>query len=84
MDKSRYYDLEELAEQYRTAPNSYVRAQIEHVINRIMRENNEVRQNREEMIRAIQNNDTRHVRYVQERLRYLDKQQTGGRETIKK
>jgi len=71
LDDSRKYDLEELSELWRKAPNSYHRDHWEKIINKIMRESGEIREAREELIQAIRSGDRRHVRYVHEKLRAL-------------
>jgi len=83
MDDSRKYDLEELMDLYKYAPNAYKRDEVERIITKIMRETPEIRESREELIEAIRRGDRRHVRYVQEKLRYLERQMTGGRETAR-
>ncbi len=83
MDDSRRYDLEELMNLYKYAPNAYERHRVEEIIRKIMRETPEIRDRRKDLIDAIRSGDRRHVRYIQEKLRYLEKNMTGGRETIK-
>lgn len=83
MDESRKIDLENLMELYRTAPNEYKRYEIEGIIRKIMNETPEIHHYRVKMIDAIRKGDRRYVRYIQEKLRYLEKNQYGGRELKK-
>lgn len=83
MDESRRQDLAELSELYKRAQNSFQRSEYERVARKIMNENGAVRARREELIEALRKNDRRKVRYIQEELRVMDKNRTGGRETLK-
>ncbi len=83
MDDSRKHDLEELMELRRSAPDRIHREEYDRIIEKIMREGRLMRSARTELIQAIRNGDRRHVRYMQEYLRKLAKDQDGGRETLK-
>lgn len=77
---SRKFDLEELYELWRKAPNSYWRDEYAKTIDKILRETGEVRQYREELVMAMRVGDRRHIKYCQERLNRIRQNQTHGRE----
>lgn len=80
MDIGRKFDLEELYKMRNEAPNAYWRDQCEAQMAKILRENPQIRESREELIRAVRNKDQRHVHYVQAKINYLRQSETGGRE----
>jgi NTP pyrophosphatase (non-canonical NTP hydrolase) len=80
MDKSRKQDLEELMVMIHNSKNSYQRDHYEAIVDKIMRESGEIREVREELIQAIRSGDRRHVRYVQEHIRKIRFDETGGKD----
>jgi hypothetical protein len=80
VDEGRQHDLEELMELHRTAKNSFKRDNVEKIIEKIMRESGEIREERESLIQAIRAGDRRRVRYVQERIRKIRYDETGGKD----
>jgi len=80
IDQARRYDLEQLVELVRKSKSAYERDHWEGIIRKIMNETSQVRELREELIDSIRAGDRRHVRYVQERLRVLRYNETGGKD----
>lgn len=79
LDAGRRFDLEELAEMRRTAPNGFWRDKYDQQINKILRESQVIGRERENLLKAVRAGDRRSVMYYQTRIKQIEKDDTYGR-----
>lgn len=75
---TRKFDLLELMEMRRKAPNAYWRDRYDQIIDKIAREGDQVRSERENLLKAVRGSDNRSVKFYQEKISRIVQNKTYG------